>query len=67
MLTCGLQTEALALIDQYWGGMARDDADTFWEVDNPTDALASPSNDVHINSFCHALSCTRAYLLRTTA
>ncbi|MGC2619645.1 MAG: hypothetical protein WA414_11430 [Acidobacteriaceae bacterium] len=64
MLACGMQTEALALIDQYWGGMVRDGADTFWEVYSPTDSLASPYGDVHINSFCHAWSCTPAYLLR---
>ncbi|HEX4006705.1 MAG TPA: hypothetical protein VHX60_11060 [Acidobacteriaceae bacterium] len=65
MLACGMHTEALALIDQYWGGMLRDGADTFWEVYNPSDSLASPYNDVHINSFCHAWSCTPAWLLRT--
>jgi hypothetical protein len=64
MLACGMETEALALIDQYWGGMVRDGADTFWEVYSPSDSLASPYGDVHINSFCHAWSCTPAYLLR---
>jgi alpha-L-rhamnosidase len=65
MLACGMQTEALALIDQYWGGMIQRGADTFWEIYNPDDSLASPYNDIHINSFCHAWSCTPAYLLRT--
>jgi hypothetical protein len=45
--------------------MAQAGADTFWEVYNPADSLASPYGDVHLNSFCHAWSCTPAYLLRT--
>jgi hypothetical protein len=65
MLACGMKTEALALIEKYWGGMAQAGADTFWEVYNPDDSLASPYGDVHLNSFCHAWSCTPAYLLRT--
>jgi alpha-L-rhamnosidase len=65
MLQCGLQQEALALIETYWGGMVDRGADTFWEVYNPTDSLASPYHDVHINSFCHAWSCTPALLLRS--
>ena len=65
MLACGMEAEGLALIEKYWGGMVRDGADTFWEVYTPGDSLASPYGDVHINSFCHAWSCTPAYLLRT--
>jgi hypothetical protein len=65
MLACDMKAEALAVIDEYWGGMVRDGADTFWEVYSPGDSLASPYGDVHINSFCHAWSCTPAYLLRT--
>ena len=64
MLSCAMQTEALALIEKYWGGMVLDGADTFWEVYSPSDSLASPYGDVHINSFCHAWSCTPALLLR---
>ena len=65
MLACGMKAEALALIERYWGGMARAGADTFWELYSPEESLASPYGDVHINSFCHAWSCTPAYLLRT--
>jgi hypothetical protein len=65
MLACNLKSEALALIEKYWGGMVQAGADTFWEVYNPADSLSSPYGDVHINSFCHAWSCTPAYLLRT--
>ena len=65
MVSCGLEKEALALIEKYWGGMVAKGADTFWEVYNPTDSLASPYGDVHLNSFCHAWSCTPALLLRS--
>jgi alpha-L-rhamnosidase len=60
----GLHDEALSLIDRYWGGMVRAGADTFWEVYDPADSKASPYGDVHINSFCHAWSCTPSYFLR---
>jgi hypothetical protein len=40
------------------------DADTFWEVYDPAQPLRSPYGDIHINSYCHAWSCTPAYLLR---
>ena len=65
MLECGMKEEALALIEKYWEGMLRSGADTFWEVYNPTNSLASTYGDVHINSFCDAWSCTPAYLLRS--
>jgi hypothetical protein len=64
MVSCGLREEADALIASYWGGMVRRGADTFWEVYDPNDSLASPYGDVHINSFCHAWSCTPAYFFR---
>jgi hypothetical protein len=66
MFTCGMKQQAVGLIEKYWGGMVRAGADTFWEVYSPTDSLASPYGDVHINSFCHAWSCTPAYLLRNS-
>lgn len=65
MLACDMQTEALALIDKYWGGMVRAGADTFWEVYDPNDSLSSPYGTVHVLSFCHAWGCTPAYLLRS--
>jgi len=64
MVSCGLREEADALIASYWGGMVRRGADTFWEVYDPNNSLASPYGDVHINSFCHAWSCTPAYFFR---
>ena len=65
MVSCGLEMGALDLIESYWGGMVDRGADTFWEVYSPTDSLSSPYGDVHMNSFCHAWSCTPALLLRS--
>jgi hypothetical protein len=64
MVSCGLQKEADELIASYWGGMVQRGADTFWEVYDPANSKASPYDDVHINSFCHAWSCTPTYFLR---
>ncbi len=65
LLESGKTAEALKLLKQYWGGMVEAGADTFWEVYEPGRPLTSPYGDVHINSFCHAWSCTPSYLLRT--
>lgn len=67
MLQCGMRTEALDLIRSYWGGMVEAGADTFWEVYDPTAPLLSPYGNVLTNSYCHAWSCTPAYLLRAGA
>jgi hypothetical protein len=61
----GARDECIALIKNYWGSMLAAGADTFWEYFDPEDCRASPYGDVHNNSFCHAWSCTPAYLLRT--
>lgn len=65
MLLCGMKKEALALIQSYWGGMVDAGADTFWEVYDPANPSLSPYGSVLVNSYCHAWSCTPAYLLRT--
>jgi alpha-L-rhamnosidase len=64
LLAAGLQKEARTMLEQYWGGMIEAGADTFWEVYDPAQPLRSPYGDIHINSYCHAWSCTPAYLLR---
>ncbi|MES1199557.1 MAG: glycoside hydrolase [Pseudomonadota bacterium] len=64
LVLAGLRREAQTLIDAYWGGMVRAGADTFWEAYQPTNPLLSPYGDRHINSYCHAWSCTPAYLFR---
>jgi hypothetical protein len=64
LLDVGLGREARNLMASYWGGMVEAGADTFWEVFDPASPLSSPYGDIHINSYCHAWSCTPAYLLR---
>jgi alpha-L-rhamnosidase len=64
MVVCGMRRQALDLIKSYWGQMVEDGADTFWEAFDPRDSMFSPYGDVHINSFCHAWSCTPTYFFR---
>jgi hypothetical protein len=64
MLACGMKAEALALLRDYWGGMARAGADTFWEVYDPSNPALSPYKSILVNSYCHAWSCTPAWFLR---
>ena len=64
MVNCGMREEAMRLIRSYWGLMVEDGADTFWEAFDPKDSNFSPYGDVHINSFCHAWSCTPAWFFR---
>ncbi|MGA2325827.1 MAG: glycoside hydrolase [Bryobacteraceae bacterium] len=64
MMRCGMRKEALDLIQSYWGGMVEAGADTFWEVYDPANPAMSPYGDPLVNSYCHAWSCTPAYLLR---
>jgi alpha-L-rhamnosidase len=61
---CGGQKECLDLMREYWGGMAKAGADTFWECFDSEDPRSSPYGDCHNNSYCHAWSCTPSYLLR---
>jgi hypothetical protein len=65
MLGCGMKPEAKQLVETYWGGMVKAGADTFWEVFDPSNADLSPYGSVLVNSYCHAWSCTPAYLLRS--
>jgi hypothetical protein len=65
MLTCGMKDEAVNLLRSYWGGMVNAGADTFWEVYVPSDPTLSPYQSLHVNSYCHAWSCTPTYFLRS--
>ncbi len=65
MLACSMEDEALALIKSYWGGMLDAGADTFWEAYDPDNPLTSPYGDIHVNSFCHAWSCSPSWFFRT--
>ncbi|KAJ0276674.1 hypothetical protein COL940_008145 [Colletotrichum noveboracense] len=64
LATVGCYDKCIEIMTDYWGGMVKAGADTFWECYNPADSKASPYGDVRNNSFCHAWSCTPTYLLR---
>lgn len=64
LLKCNKRDEAEAVIKSYWGAMAERGADTFWEVFDPDNSRLSPYGSPLINSYCHAWSCTPAWLLR---
>ncbi|KAJ3954402.1 hypothetical protein N0V92_009097 [Colletotrichum tropicale] len=64
LATVGCYDKCIEIMTDYWGGMVKAGADTFWECYNPADPKASPYGDVRNNSFCHAWSCTPTYLLR---
>ena len=64
MIICGMYREAGNLIKDYWGGMVKKGADTFWEVYDPDNDYLSPYGSFMMNSYCHAWSCTPVYFLR---
>lgn len=64
LLKCGAKDEALAVMKNYWGGMAELGADTFWELYNPKNPDESPYGGTIVNSYCNAWSCAPAYFLR---
>jgi len=64
MIQCGMQKEAKDLLVNYWGGMVKKGADTFWEVYDPKDDFLSPYKFFPVNSYCHAWSCTPVYFIR---
>lgn len=55
--------EAIKLMKDYWGKMIELGADTFWEAFKPEDLEFSPYGSPILNSYCHAWSCTPAYLI----
>lgn len=55
--------EAIQLMKDYWGKMMDLGADTFWEAFKPEDLDFSPYGSPILNSYCHAWSCTPAYLI----
>ncbi|WP_290844817.1 glycoside hydrolase [Flavobacterium sp.] len=64
LIDSGLQNEARKVVTEYWGGMVKKGADTFWEVYDPNDEKLSPYGFYPINSYCHAWSCTPVYFIR---
>ena len=64
LFEAGLSGEAVKLIKDYWGGMIRLGADTYWEVFDPRDPEYSPYGSPVVSSYCHAWGCTPVYLIR---
>ncbi|MCH5234224.1 MAG: glycoside hydrolase [Muribaculaceae bacterium] len=63
MLKAGMDKEAYDYIEDYWGGMVRKGADTFWESYDPDNDYISAYNFHPLNSSCHAWSCTPVLFL----
>ena len=63
LLRAGLKEQAAAHLKAYWGGMLAAGADTFWECWDGEDPGRSPYGGSEVNSYCHAWSCTPAYLI----
>ena len=61
----GLHQMAKQELVDFWGGMVKKGADTFWEAYDPYDDYISPYNCHLMNSYCHAWSCTPVYFIRT--
>lgn len=64
MMQLGQRKQALKKLETYWGGMADQGADTFWELYNPENPNESPYGGTIVNSYCHGWSCAPAYFLR---
>lgn len=64
LIQVGERDRAILEMKQYWGGMVRDGADTFWELYDPHNKEFSPYGSHLINSYCHAWSCTPTYFIR---
>lgn len=64
LIHTGQYEKALQKLEEYWGGMIRLGADTFWELYNPENTEESPYGGTIVNSYCHAWSCGPAYFLR---
>lgn len=64
LFIAGLDEKAIQLMKDYWGGMIDMGADTFWEAFKPEDPDFSPYGSPIISSYCHAWSCTPAYLIK---
>ena len=64
LIKCGLLEDARLTMDEYWGAMVNDGADTFYELFNPKNKDESPYGGKAVLSYCHAWSCTPSYLLR---
>ncbi|MGM0238940.1 alpha-L-rhamnosidase-related protein [Enterococcus sp. AZ103] len=64
LFLAGLKEEAIRLMKNYWGKMIDLGADTFWEAFKPEEPDFSPYGSPIMSSYCHAWSCTPAYLIK---
>lgn len=64
LLHLGMEEKAKEVLAGYWGGMAGEGADTFWELYNPKAPNESPYGGTIVLSYCHAWSCAPAYFIR---
>lgn len=64
LFEAGMKEEATNLMKNYWGKMIELGADTFWEAFDPDHPDYSPYGSPIVNSYCHAWSCTPAYLIQ---
>ena len=64
LFVAGLKEEAIQLLKNYWGKMIELGADTFWEAFKPEEPGFSPYGSPIMSSYCHAWSCTPAYLIK---
>lgn len=63
LLKVNMRREAVKLLNDYWGSMIDNGADTFWEAYKPEEPNFSPYGSPLVNSYCHAWSCTPVYLI----
>ena len=63
LLAAGQKNRAEKHLREYWGGMLRTGSDTFWESWDPSDPDGSPYGGRIVNSYCHAWSCTPAFII----
>lgn len=63
LIMAGMNEQAKNYLLEYWGGMVRKGADTFWEAYDPTNDFISPYDFTPVNSACHAWSCTPVYFI----
>ena len=64
LLRAGMKEEAVRHLKDYWGGMIDAGADTFWECWDGEHPDSSPYGSSVVNSYCHAWSCTPAYIIK---
>ncbi len=64
LYAAGLADEAEKRLREYWGGMVKKGADTFWECFVPGNDFANSCGNHLVASYCHAWSCTPLYFFR---